>query len=120
LLKCKNVKAWQFEGMSAGTLKNLLAHLRWWAEKEDKAGVIPANNTRLGIPERLHATNADKSKTRGDAHAQMSLQLQQAFGLQWEESIKFQPGYAAGRGDHIALKRWTFGAVADAGTALLN
>ena len=50
----------------------------------------------------------------------MSLQLQQAFGLQWEESIKFQPGYAAGRGDHIALKRWTLGAVADAGTALLN
>lgn len=39
----------------------------------------------------------------------MSLQLQQAFGLRREESIKFQPGYAD-RGDHIALKgSWTKG-----------
>lgn len=61
-------------------------------------------------------TNADKSKTLGDAlegvrdaHVQMSLQLQQAFGLRREESIKFQPGYVD-RGDHIALKgSWTKG-----------
>lgn len=39
----------------------------------------------------------------------MSLQLQQAFGLRREESIKFQPRYAD-RGDHIALKgSWTKG-----------
>ncbi|MEB2604407.1 integrase domain-containing protein [Burkholderia cenocepacia] len=62
------------------------------------------------------ATNADKSKTLEnaldgvrDAHVRMSLQLQQAFGLRREESIKFQPGYAD-RGDHIALKgSWTKG-----------
>lgn len=49
-----------------------------------KAGVIPADNTRLGIPERQYVTNADKSKTLGDAldglrdeHVQMSLQLQE-------------------------------------------
>ncbi|EEL9743106.1 integrase [Salmonella enterica subsp. enterica serovar Muenchen] len=119
-IKGKHVEAlvmrWQSEGLSAGTLKNRLAHLRWWAEKVGKAGVIPADNTRLGIPERQHVTNADKSKTLGDvldsvrdAHVQMSLQLQQAFGLRREESIKFQPGYAD-RGDHIALKgSWTKG-----------
>ncbi|EDW1731904.1 integrase [Salmonella enterica subsp. enterica] len=119
-IKGKHVEAlvmrWQSEGLSAGTLKNRLAHLRWWAEKVGKAGVIPADNTHLGIPERQHVTNADKSKTLGDvldsvrdAHVRMSLQLQQAFGLRREESIKFQPGYAD-RGDHIALKgSWTKG-----------
>ncbi|MGV8401403.1 phage integrase N-terminal domain-containing protein [Pseudomonas aeruginosa] len=119
-IKGKHVEAlverWQSEGLSAGTLKNRLAHLRWWAEKVGKAGVIPADNMRLGITERQHVTNADKSKTLGDAldrvgdaHVQMSLQLQQAFGLRREESIKFQPGYAD-RGDHITLKgSWTKG-----------
>lgn len=119
-LKGKHVEAlverWRNEGLSAGTLKNRLAHLRWWAEKVGKASVIPADNTRLGIPERQHVTNADKSKTLGDAldrvgdvHVRMSLQLQKAFGLRREESIKFQPGYAD-RGGHIALKgSWTKG-----------
>ncbi|HET7201308.1 MAG TPA: phage integrase N-terminal domain-containing protein [Burkholderiales bacterium] len=47
-LKGKHVQAllrrWQDEGLSAGTLKNRLAHLRWWAEKVGKAGLIPADN----------------------------------------------------------------------------
>jgi len=119
-LKGKHVDAlverWQAEGLSAGTLKNRMAHLRWWAEKVGKTGIIPADNTRLGIPERQHVTNVDKSRTLGesldqvrDAHVQMSLQLQQAFGLRREESIKFQPRYAD-RGDHIVLKgSWTKG-----------
>ncbi|MFK1438035.1 phage integrase N-terminal domain-containing protein [Pseudomonas aeruginosa] len=119
-LKGKHVDAlverWQGEGLSAGTLKNRMAHLRWWAEKVGKAGIIPADNARLGIPERQHVTNLDKSRKLGDAldqvrdaHVRMSLQLQQAFGLRREESIKFQPGYAD-RGDHIALKgSWTKG-----------
>ncbi len=119
-LKGKHVDAlverWQGEGLSAGTVKNRMAHLRWWAEKVGKAGIIPADNARLGIPERQHVTNLDKSRKLGDdldqvrdAHVRMSLQLQQAFGLRREESIKFQPGYAD-RGDHIALKgSWTKG-----------
>ena len=45
-LKGKHVDAllerWQSEGLSVGTLKNRLAHLRWWAEKVGKAGAIPA------------------------------------------------------------------------------
>lgn len=40
-LKGKHVEAllqrWQTEGLSAGTLKNRMAHLRWWAEKVGKA-----------------------------------------------------------------------------------
>ena len=30
---------WQAENLSAGTLKNRLAHLRWWAEKVGKPGI---------------------------------------------------------------------------------
>ena len=113
-LKGKHVEAllqrWQTEGLSAGTLKNRMAHLRWWAEKVGKAGILPADNTRLGIPERHYVTNESKAKELGDGlhriidpHVHMSLRLQAAFGLRREESIKFQPRYAD-RGDHIAIK----------------
>lgn len=53
-LKGKHVDAliarWQAEGLSTGTLKNRVAHLRWWAEKVGKAGVIPADNAQLAFP----------------------------------------------------------------------
>lgn len=113
-LKGKHVEAllqrWQSEGLSAGTLKNRMAHLRWWAEKVGKAGILPADNTMLGIPERRYVSNENKAKEIGDRlgritdpHVRMSLRLQAAFGLRREESIKFQPRYAD-RGDHIAIK----------------
>jgi integrase len=119
-LKGKHIDAllerWQDEGLSVGTMKNRLAALRWWAEKIGKAGILPADNARLGIPDRKYVTNQDKSRQLGDAlarvtdlHVRASLALQEAFGLRREESIKFQPAYAD-RGDHIALKgSWTKG-----------
>lgn len=113
-LKGKHVEAllqrWQTEGLSAGTLKNRMAHLRWWAEKVGKAGILPADNTKMGIPDRRYVTNESKAKELGDRlhmitdpYVRMSLRLQAAFGLRREESIKFQPRYAD-RGDHIAIK----------------
>ncbi|HBP04122.1 integrase domain-containing protein [Pseudomonas aeruginosa] len=113
-LKGKHVGAllqrWQAEGLSAGTIKNRMAHLRWWAEKVGKAGILPADNTKLGIPERHHVPHENKAKELDDKldritdpHVRMSLRLQAAFGLRREESIKFQPRYAD-RGDHIAIK----------------
>ncbi|PPA91127.1 phage integrase N-terminal domain-containing protein [Pseudomonas aeruginosa] len=113
-LKGKHVEAllqrWQAEGLSAGTLKNRMAHLRWWAEKIGKAGILPADNTKLGIPERHHVAHENKAKELDDRldritdpHVRMSLRLQAAFGLRREESIKFQPRYAD-RSDHIAIK----------------
>ncbi|CAM5255974.1 Integrase OS=Stutzerimonas stutzeri OX=316 GN=CXK99_20620 PE=4 SV=1 [Stutzerimonas stutzeri] len=113
-LKGKHVEAllqrWQAEGLSAGTLKNRMAHLRWWAEKVGKAGILPADNTKLGIPERRYVTGESKAKELDDRldritdpHVRMSLRLQAAFGLRREESIKFQPRYAD-RSDHIAIK----------------
>ncbi len=104
------MQRWQAEGLSVGTLKNRMAHLRWWAEKVGKAGILPADNTKLGIPERRYVTNESKAKELGegldritDSHVHMSLRLQAAFGLRREESIKFQPRYAD-RSDHIAIK----------------
>lgn len=118
--KGKHVQAlldrWQGEGLSSGTIKNRLSHLRWLAEKIGKAGILPADNTQLGVAERRYVTNISKAQELGtgleqvtDAHVRMSLQLQAAFGLRREEAIKFQPSYAD-RGDHIALKgSWTKG-----------
>jgi len=110
------LERWRAEGLSAGTLKNRLAHLRWWAEKVDRAGAIVADNARLKIPERRFVTNEDKARRLDggldrvrDLHIRMSLELQRAFGLRREESIKFRPHYAD-RGNRIVLKgSWTKG-----------
>ncbi|AZC65640.1 integrase domain-containing protein [Pseudomonas chlororaphis] len=119
-LKGKHVQTlldrWQGEGLSSGTIKNRLSHLRWWAEKIGKSGILPADNTQLGVAERRYVTNVSKARELGsgldlvtDAHVRMSLQLQAVFGLRREEAIKFQPSYAD-RGDHLALKgSWTKG-----------
>ena len=119
-LKGKHVQTlldrWQGEGLSSGTIKNRLSHLRWWAEKIGKSGILPADNTQLGVAERRYVTNVSKARELGsgldlvtDAHLRMSLQLQAVFGLRREEAIKFQPSYAD-RGDHLALKgSWTKG-----------
>lgn len=105
------LERWQAENLSVGTIKNRLSHLRYWAEKVGKAGIIPADNARLGIPQRQYAGSGSKARDLDihrldrvtDAHVHMSLRLQQAFGLRREESIKFQPAYAD-RGDHVTLK----------------
>jgi hypothetical protein len=108
---------WLKEGLNIGTIKNRLAHLRWWAGKVNRAGIIPADNGALGIGQRQYVakeskgqrlTQAQLDRVR-DPYVAMSLRLQQAFGLRREEAIKFQPAYAD-RGDHIALKgSWTKG-----------
>lgn len=119
-LKGKHVQAlmerWQAEGLSSGTIKNRLSHLRWWAEKVGKAGILPADNAQLGIAGRRYVTNISKARELGssleqvtDTYVRMSLQLQAAFGLRRKESLLFQPHYAD-RGDHLVLKgSWTKG-----------
>ncbi|GLR53554.1 integrase domain-containing protein [Shinella yambaruensis] len=123
-LKEKHVDAllerWTTENLSAGTIRNRMSHLRYWAGKVGKAGVIPADNAMLGIPQRQSAGSVsgdNRAKDLGDGHldrvtdphVHMSLRLQQAFGLRREECIKFQPAYAD-RGGYIALKgSWTKG-----------
>ncbi|MFV1849148.1 MAG: phage integrase N-terminal domain-containing protein [Thalassospira sp.] len=119
-LKSKHVEAlvrqWQEQELSIGTIKNRMAHIRWWAEKVGKPGVVRKDNEAYGIMKRTYVTNDDKSRRLGaivhqvrDPYVAMSLRLQEAFGFRREEAIKFQPTYAD-RGNVVCLKEtWTKG-----------
>ena len=113
-LKRKHVNAlvaeWQRRGLAAGTMKNRMSALRWWAERVGRTGVV-GTNAAHGIGERRYVSNEDKSAVLDaeklaqvtDAHVRMSLELQAAFGLRREEAIKFTPAYAD-RGDRVRIK----------------
>ena len=110
------VREWRRRGLSTGTLKNRMAHLRWWARHVGRPGVV-GTNAEHGIGNRVYVTNRDKSRALDpdrlalvrDAHVRMSLRLQAAFGLRREEAIKFVPSYAD-RGGSVVLKAaWTKG-----------
>ena len=113
-LKRKHVAAlvgeWQRQGRSIGTMKNRMAHVRWWATRIGRPGVVPSNGA-LGIANREYVTNEDKSVVLDpdklalvkDAHVAMALRLEEAFGLRREEAIKFTPA-RDDRGDRIRLK----------------
>lgn len=113
-LKPKHIDAllqkWQSDGLSPGTVKNRMTHVRWLAEKIDKKGVVPSSNAALGIERRSYVTNENKGKTLSekqlnlitDQHVKMSLRLQVAFGLRREEAMKIQPE-KADHSDHLML-----------------
>ena len=120
-LKGKHVEAlvreWKRQGLSTGTMKNRMSHLRWWAKRIGKPNVVRADNASYGIGEHKRVANEDRSGDLPDdrlalvrdAHVRMALRLQAAFGLRREEAIKFSPSYAD-RGSKIVLKAsWTKG-----------
>ena len=104
------VREWKRQDRSVGTMKNRMSHLRWWATRIGRPGVVPSNG-ELGIANREYVTNVDKStvldadklKLVKDAHAAMALRLEAAFGLRREEAIKFAPA-RDDRSDRIRLK----------------
>jgi hypothetical protein len=111
------VKRWLSEGMAAGTVKNRMNCLRWWAAKVDRRNVVARSNEFYGIPDRQFVSNDSKAvfvdedtlKNIKDDHVRMSLELQRTFGLRREEAIKFMPGYAD-QGNRVRLKAsWTKG-----------
>lgn len=114
-LKPKHVEAlvsgWKDRGLSTGTIKNRMSHLRWWAEKVGKQNVVHRNNSDYGIENRQYVTSISKGRELSDRqldqvqcdHVKASLMLQREFGLRREEAIKFDSKYAV-RGDHIQLK----------------
>ena len=114
-LKPKHVEAlvneWQRRALSAGTIKNRMADLRWWAEKVGRQAAIARDNAHYGIEERTFVSNQPKGRELradalvriGDDHVRMSLRVQAAFGLRREEAIKLQPAFAD-QGDHLLLK----------------
>jgi len=111
------VRHWLKKDVAAGTIKNRMAAVRWWARKVNRQNVVARSNDFYGVPNRILVTGSSKAKSVSamqlekvrDQHVRMSLELQQAFGLRREESIKFMPSYAD-QGDHIVLKpSWTKG-----------
>ena len=120
-LKQKHIRAlvehWQGQNLSAGTIKNRMSCLRWWAEKVNRRAVVAGSNDFYGIPDRQFVSESSKAKGLAgeqlgqvkDEHVQMSLRLQQALGLRREEALKIRPRWAD-RGDHLHLKAsWTKG-----------
>jgi hypothetical protein len=120
-LKPKHVESlvghWLEKEVTTGTIKNRMSAVRWWARKVNRQNVVARSNDHYGIPNRIFVTNTSKAKSIlevdlakvRDEHVKMSLELQQAFGLRREESIKFIPSYAD-QGDHLTLKpSWTKG-----------
>jgi Phage integrase, N-terminal/Integrase len=114
-LKPKHVEAlcqrWQAEALSAGTIKNRMAALRWWAEKIGKRSVIARDNADYGIANRQLVSTDNKARALTDTelsriddpYTRLSLRLQAAFGLRRAESIKIQPTWAD-RGNALVLR----------------
>ena len=103
------VREWKRQGRSVGTMKNRTAHIRWWAKRIGRPGVVPANG-ELGIANREYVTNEDRSTVLDpeklarvqDPHVAMALRLEAAFGLRREEAIKFTPARDDRGGVHSA------------------
>ena len=116
-LKGKHIEAlvrhWSERGLSPATVRNRMAHVRWWADRIGKANMVKAN-AHYGIGPRSHVSNGARRRDLdaarlarvGDPHVRMALRLQAAFGLRREEAIKFSPSHAD-RGDRIAVKAST-------------
>ena len=116
----KLVERWQSEGLSTGTMKNRLSHLRWTAEKIGKEGIVERDNRAYGIDDRKfvdpeRAREKVEGYQRGDINkitdqnVRTSLELQRKFGLRREEAMKIQPG-KADQGDRLVLDgSWTKG-----------
>ena len=52
-LKGRNIEAlvaeWRRQGLSDGTVKNRMAHLRWLAKKIGKPGIVRRDNASYGV-----------------------------------------------------------------------
>lgn len=111
------VRHWLESGIGAGTIKNRMATLRWWAARVGKSSVIARSNDHYGLPRRQSSSGANRAKELDedklaritDPHVRMSLELQREFGLRREEAIKIRP-HLADKGDVLWLKpSWTKG-----------
>lgn len=121
-LKLKHVKFlvehWQSQGLSVGTIKNRMAHIRWVFEKTGREHLLPKSNEELGIGKRVFSDNStnkakelDEVKFNAilDPYIKIALELQSAFGLRREEALKFNPSIAI-KADRIHLMgSWTKG-----------
>ena len=114
------IARWHEQGLSAGTMKNRLSALRWWAQKIGRGHILSKSNDDYGIARRQYVTNVSKGIALTEEslekitcpYVRWSLILQRDFGLRKAEAILFRPSYAwTPRDKHfIHLKpSWTKG-----------
>ena len=124
-LKPKHAEAlidrWKRDGISVGTFKNRMGTLRWMYAKVDKHFLIPRHNADVGIGKREFVSKESKARELtpafGDmekiksSQVRMSLELQRAFGLRREESLKIQPAWADRERENklVLMGSWTKG-----------
>jgi hypothetical protein len=112
-LKPRHVEAlinnWRSAGLSAGTMKNRMGWLRWWASRVRKPNVVPRDNESVGIANRT-AFNGNRARvTQAEKMAalpyrmQLALRLQMGFGMRLEESLKFRVSQAD-KGNRLAMQ----------------
>jgi site-specific recombinase XerC len=102
---------WRAQGLATSTVKNRMSVLRWWATHVGRSDALAKSNATYGIPERQTMARASKARALpadmlariGDRYVRMSLELQRAFGLRREESIKLRP-HQADHGDTLVLQ----------------
>jgi site-specific recombinase XerC len=65
-LKPKHIAAlvehWLAQSLTAGTIKNRMSVLRWWAERVNKQNVVARSNDFYGIPDRQFVGAESKSR----------------------------------------------------------
>ncbi len=111
------VRLWQTQQLSPGTLKNRLSMLRWWAGKVGKSAVVSPDNSRYGVPARQYVAKVSKAQELPaeqlaairDPGIRLSLELQRAFGLRREESLKLKPRQADHGAWLVLQSSWTKG-----------
>lgn len=112
------VEDWIDQGLSTGTLKNRMSHLRWLAEKIGNPRIVERSNSSYNIDNRKYVDNAvNKAKKLSTSDLERldsqflkySLRLQQEFGLRREESMKFQVSFADRESEIVLKASWTKG-----------
>ena len=111
------IKRWQDRGISAATIKNRLAQIRFIGKAIKKPMLLPKSNDALNIGRRIYVGKVSKALNDididkfSDPFIRYSVRLQQHFGLRREESIKFIASHAD-TGYYIQLSAsWTKGGV---------
>src|SRR5580765_8348590 len=102
------VRLWKSQGISHDTIPNRLAALRWWAEKVNRASVMPRTNAEFGVAPRVRVAKVSKAimieddclAQVYDPYVRMSLALQRAYGLRRKESLMIRP-WQADAGEYL-------------------
>lgn len=104
------VTEWRQNELSASTIKNRMAELRWLSAQIGKPNIVHRTNDAYSINRRVfvgqnkaHDLELSKLKNLQDLPTKYSLLLQSHFGLRKAECIHFNAAYAD-KEDHIYLK----------------